>query len=151
MRFLTWKTSVRSACWDWWGYENANFLNKNGNQMSAIHQMLVRVAKCDGADSCYDGNEPEPDPTTTVTPPPTTTSSPGRCQPNEVTFHEFPGLCQYYTMCACSSEVLLQCAPGLYFDPTINNCNFQQLVNCENTADVNSIPQHLKLKRLSHK
>jgi len=133
-----------NACWDWWGYGNANFLNKVGSQMSAVHKMLVRVAKCDGAAECFEDTDPEPGPTTTTTT--TEAPEPGRCRPNEVTFHPFPGLCEYYTMCACSSEVLLHCAPGLYFDPSINNCNFQQLVDCENTGDVNSIPKYLRLK-----
>jgi hypothetical protein len=47
-----------------------------------------------------------------------------------VTFRPFPGMCEYYTMCACGVEVLLHCASGLWFDPSINNCNFIQLVDC---------------------
>lgn len=127
-----------NACWDWWGYLNANFINKDGAQMKAIHRMLVRVAQCDGASSCYEDNVTT---TTTITPAPTgpttvgptTTVDPTNpCRDNEVSFHPFPGMCQFYTMCACGAQVLLQCAPGLYFDPSINNCNFIQLVPCEN-------------------
>jgi len=75
---------------------------------------------------------------TTMTP--TTPTPPGEinCLPNVVSFHPFPGggNCDYYVMCACGVEVLLQCAPGLYFDPSINNCNFIQLVPCVDTQRI---------------
>jgi len=120
-----------NACWDWWGYLNANFLSKNGAQMKAIRAMIERVAFCDGASDCYEDVVTVSPPTTTV---PGDQTTPGggsdSCEPNTVSFHPFPGSCDYYTLCACGAQVLLQCAPGLYFDTKINSCNFIQLVEC---------------------
>jgi len=123
-----------NGCWDWWGYLNANFINKNGAQMNAIHRMVQRAAFCDGAADCFSGTNPDPTTQNPITTPsgPTTTPNPSQCQPNEVVFRPFPTDCTFYTLCACGANVLLQCAPGLVFDPAINNCNFMQLVNCEN-------------------
>jgi len=123
-----------NACWDWWGYLNINYLNKDGAQMKALHKMLDRVVNCDGATDCYGEETPAPTTTTTLAPTPTTTTAPGTCKPNDVSFEPFPGKCDFYTMCACGAQVLLQCAPGLYFDPKITTCNFQQLVDCQNDA-----------------
>ncbi|XP_021948980.1 uncharacterized protein LOC110846509 [Folsomia candida] len=120
-----------NGCWDWWGYLNGNFINKNGAQMRAIHSMVQRAAFCDGNADCFNNPDPTLPTTTTTEPGPTTTRDPSQCQPNEVTFRPFPTDCTFYTMCACGANVLLQCAPGLYFDPSINNCNFMQLVSCQ--------------------
>lgn len=118
--------------------------------MNALYEMLVRVAKCDGAETCFEEEEPTTTTTTTTLTPSTSTSNGGRCQNNEVTFHPFPGLCEYYIMCACGTEVLLQCAPGLYFDQSLNNCNFQQLVDCTPSESLKSAASFLthKYKRL---
>jgi hypothetical protein len=32
------------ACWDWWGYTSENYLNSNGKQIQAVHQMLFSLA-----------------------------------------------------------------------------------------------------------
>jgi chitodextrinase len=32
-----------SGCWDWWGYDDANYARKNGRQMVAIKAMVDRV------------------------------------------------------------------------------------------------------------
>jgi hypothetical protein len=131
-----------NACWDWWGYLNANFLNREGAQMKALFRMLDRVVNCDGKPDCF-GDVTEPVGTTTTTQPTTTTTeAPGTCRPNEVSFHPFPGTCEYYTMCACGAQVLLQCAQGLYFDPTISNCNFQQLVDCPYSSPASKFFYH---------
>lgn len=31
------------ACWDWWGYTDENYLNKQGKQISAVHQMVFSL------------------------------------------------------------------------------------------------------------
>lgn len=33
-----------NSCWDWWGYDSANYAKKSGPQMSAIKAMVDRVA-----------------------------------------------------------------------------------------------------------
>lgn len=33
------------ACWDWWGYTGADFLNRNAPQIEAVHRMLVELAR----------------------------------------------------------------------------------------------------------
>ncbi|CAG7821045.1 unnamed protein product, partial [Allacma fusca] len=53
-----------------------------------------------------------------------------KCKDNQVAFQAFPGRCDLYTLCACGVKVLLECAPGLYFDPASSACNFIQLVQC---------------------
>ncbi|CAL8073274.1 unnamed protein product [Orchesella dallaii] len=131
-----------NACWDWWGYLNANFLNKDGAQMKAVHSMMLRVSTCEASTGCNPvvteppttqstigtiGTSPSQNPITTP-PGVTSTGAPGECQDNDVSFRPFPGDCRYYTLCACGANVLLECAAGLYFDPTIGKCNFMQLV-----------------------
>ena len=32
------------GCWDWWGYDSANYYKKNGTQMQAIKKMIDRLA-----------------------------------------------------------------------------------------------------------
>jgi len=111
------------ACWDWWGYLGNNFLNRDGAQMKAVHRMQLRASTCESSTGC--------NPSVT-TPPPVgssaSTGAPGECGDNTVGFRPFPGNCRYYTLCACSTNVLLECASGLYFDPAIGKCNFIQLV-----------------------
>lgn len=77
--------------------------------------------------TCENPEEPTtPTPTSTNTPPE------GDCGPNEVIFRPYPGSCEFYTLCACGgAPVLLQCAPGLYWDDRIKQCNFMQLVPCQ--------------------
>ncbi|ODN02872.1 Poly(3-hydroxyalkanoate) depolymerase C [Orchesella cincta] len=126
-----------NACWDWWGYLNANFLNKDGAQMKAVHDMMNRVSTCEASTGCNpsvtepattpsQGTNPTGNPITT--PPTGSTGAPGECHDNDVSFRPFPGDCRYYTLCACGANVLLECASGLYFDPVLGKCNFMQLV-----------------------
>ena len=42
------------GCWDWWGYDDANYANQNGRQMRAVKLMLDRVA------AGYDAAPPAP-------------------------------------------------------------------------------------------
>src|SRR5205823_2001083 len=32
------------GCWDWWGYDDARYAKKNGNQMQAVKAMVDRIA-----------------------------------------------------------------------------------------------------------
>ncbi|MDV7341038.1 polyhydroxybutyrate depolymerase [Terasakiella sp. A23] len=32
------------GCWDWWGYDSADYFNQKGNQMAAVNAMLQRLA-----------------------------------------------------------------------------------------------------------
>jgi len=32
------------GCWDWWGYDNANYATKSGRQMAAVRAMVDRIA-----------------------------------------------------------------------------------------------------------
>jgi hypothetical protein len=45
--FRPWKFSVvvnPLGCWDWWGYDSANYYRKDGPQMRAIFKMIQRLA-----------------------------------------------------------------------------------------------------------
>jgi Esterase PHB depolymerase len=33
-----------NACWDWWGYDDPQYMTRSGRQMAAVHGMLVRLA-----------------------------------------------------------------------------------------------------------
>jgi poly(3-hydroxybutyrate) depolymerase len=33
-----------NACWDWWGYDSADYANKNGPQMQAVRAMVAYFA-----------------------------------------------------------------------------------------------------------
>lgn len=55
--------AATNGCWDWWGYDNANYAKKSGPQMLAIKGMVDRLASGTG------GTEPPPPP-----PPPSCTS-----------------------------------------------------------------------------
>lgn len=122
-----------NACWDWWGYLNANYLNQDGAQMNAVHKMLRRIVDCD--DCSVDPATTTQRTTTTTVRVPTTpedgvSPAPGTCRDNQISFLPFPGKCDMYILCACGAEVLQHCAPGLFFDPKISACNFIQLVDC---------------------
>ena len=56
--------AATNGCWDWWGYDNANYAKKSGPQMLAIKGMVDRLASGTG------GTEPPPPP-----PPPSTCTS----------------------------------------------------------------------------
>lgn len=36
-------TAATNSCWDWWGYDSANYAKKSGPQMAAIKAMVDRV------------------------------------------------------------------------------------------------------------
>ena len=37
-------TAATNSCWDWWGYDNANYSKKSGPQMAAIKAMVDQVS-----------------------------------------------------------------------------------------------------------
>ena len=37
-------TQATNSCWDWWGYDNANYAKKTGPQMAAIKAMVDQVS-----------------------------------------------------------------------------------------------------------
>ena len=37
-------TAATNSCWDWWGYDSANYAKKSGPQMAAIKAMVDRVS-----------------------------------------------------------------------------------------------------------
>ncbi|RYX91274.1 MAG: hypothetical protein EOO28_26290 [Comamonadaceae bacterium] len=37
-------TQATNSCWDWWGYDNANYSKKSGPQMAAIKAMVDQVS-----------------------------------------------------------------------------------------------------------
>ncbi|MGY8904850.1 MAG: extracellular catalytic domain type 2 short-chain-length polyhydroxyalkanoate depolymerase [Burkholderiales bacterium] len=64
-------TAAVNSCWDWWGYDNANYARKSGPQMVAIKAMVDQVSA--------GGTTPPPPPGTTTLAAPTavTTSNIG--------------------------------------------------------------------------
>jgi hypothetical protein len=36
------------GCWDWWGYNGADYASKEGAQIAAVHAMLIRLAEGSG-------------------------------------------------------------------------------------------------------
>lgn len=36
--------AATNGCWDWWGYDNANYAKKSGPQMAAVKAMVDRIA-----------------------------------------------------------------------------------------------------------
>lgn len=41
--------AATNGCWDWWGYDNANYAKKSGPQMAAIKAMVDKVSSGDGS------------------------------------------------------------------------------------------------------
>jgi poly(3-hydroxybutyrate) depolymerase len=41
-------TAATNSCWDWWGYDNANYAKKSGPQMAALKAMVDRVTGSGG-------------------------------------------------------------------------------------------------------
>ena len=39
-------TQATNSCWDWWGYDNANYAKKSGPQMAAVRAMMTTLASC---------------------------------------------------------------------------------------------------------
>lgn len=37
-------TQATNSCWDWWGYDNANYAKKSGPQMAAVRAMMTTLA-----------------------------------------------------------------------------------------------------------
>ncbi len=50
-------TAATNSCWDWWGYDNANYAKKSGPQMAAIKAMVDRISSGTGVVT-----PPNPDP-----------------------------------------------------------------------------------------
>jgi len=44
-------TAATNSCWDWWGYDNANYAKKSGPQMAALKAMVDRVTGSGGGSS----------------------------------------------------------------------------------------------------
>ena len=61
-------TAATNSCWDWWGYDSANYSKKSGPQMAAVKAMVDRVSSGTG------GTTP-PDPV--ALPAPTSVSTSG--------------------------------------------------------------------------
>lgn len=41
-------TAATNSCWDWWGYDNANYAKKSGPQMAAIKAMVDKLSSGTG-------------------------------------------------------------------------------------------------------
>ena len=41
-------TAATNSCWDWWGYDSANYAKKSGPQMAAIKAMLTKLGSGSG-------------------------------------------------------------------------------------------------------
>lgn len=39
-----------NGCWDWWGYDDANYAKKSGRQMAAVRKMLERLGAARGSE-----------------------------------------------------------------------------------------------------
>ncbi len=50
-------TAATNSCWDWWGYDSANYSKKSGPQMAAIKAMVDQVSSGTGGGG---GNPPDP-------------------------------------------------------------------------------------------
>ncbi len=61
-------TAATNSCWDWWGYDSANYAKKSGPQMAAIKAMVDQV-------SAGGGTTPPPGTTTLAAPTAVSTSN----------------------------------------------------------------------------
>ena len=56
-------TAATNSCWDWWGYDNANYSKKSGPQMAAIKAMVDQISSGTGTgDGGNGGGSNPPDP-----------------------------------------------------------------------------------------
>ena len=55
-------------------------------------------------------------------------------------FVPHPTDCSLYYMCVGGSPILMPCPPGLYFDPSLNVCNYPEYVDCLNQESKTSGP-----------
>lgn len=51
------------------------------------------------------------------------------------TLHAYPGQCSKYLECVHKNMMTRDCAGGLYFDPSTNNCNWPDQVDCKNSDE----------------
>ncbi len=65
-------TAATNSCWDWWGYDNANYAKKSGPQMVAIKAMVDRISSGTGVVT-----PPNPNPNPVALPAPTGVSTSG--------------------------------------------------------------------------
>src|SRR5581483_6520293 len=63
-----------NGCWDWWGYDDANYANKNGTQISIVYKMVQKVM---GGTTSTPTPSPTPTAKPTATPAPTATPTGG--------------------------------------------------------------------------
>ncbi|MGQ0711131.1 MAG: extracellular catalytic domain type 2 short-chain-length polyhydroxyalkanoate depolymerase [Rhodoferax sp.] len=42
-------SGATNGCWDWWGYDSANYAKKSGPQMAAVKAMVDKVSSGDGS------------------------------------------------------------------------------------------------------
>jgi poly(3-hydroxybutyrate) depolymerase len=59
-----------NGCWDWWGYDDANYANKNGTQIGIVFKMVQKLM---GGSSATPTPTPVPTGSPTSTPAPTPT------------------------------------------------------------------------------
>lgn len=70
---------------------------------------------------------------------------PGPPQPHEIDcecdesiyFVPHPNSCEHYFICARGESFLIDCAPGFYFDPVNNWCDFSEKVECAANTTTN--------------
>jgi len=78
--------------------------------------------------------EPTDNPTTTDDPITTSTSPVIQCPESTDGFPVYvahPTDCTKFYECHDEEPILMECAPPLYFDPRIDVCNYQELVDCK--------------------
>jgi len=74
--YATTSSSNPNGCWDWWGYVNSDYADKNGPQMSFIYNMTKHIMSGGGATPTPTPTATPTGPTPTPTPPPTPTPTP---------------------------------------------------------------------------
>ncbi len=51
-------TAATNSCWDWWGYDSANYSKKSGPQMAAIKAMVDQISSGTGSTGGGGGSNP---------------------------------------------------------------------------------------------
>lgn len=108
-----------------WSLETDDFLGLCGKGKYPLLYTINTYMRDGGAPPT--SAPPTPPPTWPTGPP--TTPDPSRPCPSDGTFPN-PDDCSKYYICHGGQQWHYQCAPGLYFDPTIGTCNWASEVNC---------------------